>query len=210
MTNAMKSPETRRHFHPVALAIALCAMVSGCVDPPMQSTGYRTYGTATPSRPTSYQASTPSSKTVSSEKVAASAAVPQAKTSLSADTGRKGDLDDVIARIHARKADEAKAAEARKRGERDKWLVAHEGELAMVQSRLKSMRVFAATTPDAALKNRVRAAIAETEADIDALRSRLGDHSVGFEDASRLRSALEARHEKLASSSEEYRRIVGH
>lgn len=185
--------------------------MAGCVDPPSPHTGIRTYGASVPTRPVSqHRPAVPSAKAIPPSQGASFVPAPATKSVLADGGGGKGDLDDVISRIRERKAGEARAEEKRRREARDNWLEAHDKDFALVVSRLKSMRIFAATTQDASLKDRVRRAIAQTEADIDKLRSRLGDGDpVGFGDASAIRSALESRHESLAVSSEEYRKIVG-
>ena len=202
------------HFHRPA-ATALCAAglllaLTGCVKPPMQSTAYRTYRAPAAVRPvyTPTQQGSTAAKTVSPEKSSSATGIATEKTVSPEGYGRSGQLDDLVARIKSQEADRAKAKETRRREERDRWLGNHETEFAAVRTRLKSMRVFAVMAMDEGLKARVNEAIGATEAEIDALRARAGDGAVGFSEAAAIRTSLQNRHEALAASSEEYRRIV--
>ena len=197
--------------HPAAAAfpaVLLLLALAGCVDPSMQSTAYRTYRSPSVSRPVSSQPGYTAAKTVSPEKSASATGVAAPKTVSSAGFAQSGQLGDLVSRIRSRDADRARAEEVRRREERDRWLGNHESEFAAVRTRLKSMRVFAVTASDEGLKSRVRQAIGATEAEIDSLRARVGDGVVGFSDAAAIRTSLQNRHEALAASSEEYRRIV--
>lgn len=202
------------NFHRSA-AMALCSAglllaLTGCVEPPMQSAAYRTYrapAAASPVLTPTRQGST-AAKTVAPEKSSAASGIATAKTVLPAGYGRSGQLDDLVARIKSKEADRAKAEETRRREERDRWLGTHETEFAAVRTRLQSMRVFAVMASDEGLKARVCEAIGATEAEIDALRARVGDGTVGFSAAAAIRTSLQNRHEALAATSEEYRRIV--
>ena len=206
-------PAQRRRAGRLAAAAGAVLAVgfqAGCVEPPMSNTAVRRYGP-----PVSYaqpQSPRPAPQTVKTVSPSAQA-VPEARSfpktaSASSSGGAAGNLDDVVSRIRARKAEKAKEAEAKARQERDKWLDDRAGDFSDVRTRLKTMRVFAATTQDAAAKAAVRKAVSETESDIDALRGRIGDRPVGFSDAAAIRTALQARHEKLLSSHGEYRRIA--
>ena len=202
------------HFHrPAAAALGAAGMLlalTGCVEPPMQSTGYRTYRAPATSRPVynpTQQGST-AAKTVAPEQSSSATGIATAKTVSPEGYGRPGQLDDLVARIRSQEADRAKAEETRRREERDRWLGNHETEFAAVRTRLKSMRVFAVMASDEGLKAKVGEAIGATEAEIDALRARVGDGAVGFSAAAAIRTSLQNRHEALAAMSEEYRRIV--
>lgn len=189
-------------------AVLLLLALTGCVQPPMQSTAYRTYRAPAVARPVPSRTGYTAPKTVSPEQSSSATGIAAPKTVASAGFSQSGQLGDLVSRIRSRDADRARADEARQREERDRWLGNHEAEFAAVRTRLKSMRVFAVTASDAGLKARVRTAIGATEAEIDALRTRVGDGVVGFSDAAAIRTSLQNRHEALAASSEEYRRIV--
>lgn len=189
-------------------AAALLFAVAGCVDPPMQSTAYRTYRAPAVSRPVSPRPGSTAAKTVSPEQSSTSTRIAAPKTVSPAGFGQSGQLDDLVVRIKAREAEKAQAEETRRREERDRWLGNHEAEFGAVRARLKSMRIFAVMASDERVKGKVREAVGATEAEIDALRARVGDGAVGFSAAAAVRTALQNRHEALAAMSEEYRRIV--
>ncbi|MBP5786648.1 MAG: hypothetical protein J6Y19_02370 [Kiritimatiellae bacterium] len=189
-------------------AVGLLLAAAGCLEPPMQSPGYRTYRVSSVVRPASFRTGTSAAKTVTPEKSSTAARVAVPKSISPVGFRQSGQLEDLVSRIKTREADKAKAEESRRREERDRWLGNHEGEFASVRTRLKSMRIFAVTASDERLKARVREAIGATEAEIDALRARAGDGAIGFSEAAAIRTALQNRHEALAASSEEYRKIV--
>ena len=70
-------------------------------------------------------------------------------------------------------------------------------------------RESAVALADEALARRVREAVAATEADIDRVREKSPNRPVAFRDASLIRSALWQRHDALAASSAEYRKVAG-
>lgn len=197
----MKKSSFRRA---AVLAAALAA--AGCVDPP-PATG--SYGGYQPSYRPPVRENIPRSKSVA-------VANPTVKTVPAAKRGAEpsgaaggGSLGDIVARIHARDAEKAREAETARRHERDAWLEAHETDLSGVKARLNSMRVFVSMESDQTAKEAVRRAISETEADIDVLRGKTGSGMVGFADASRFRSALQSRHERLLASCPAYKTAMG-
>lgn len=193
----------------VAFCVAvLSSLLAGCVEPPKYPTEHRTYRVPAAGRPVSSRPVSTVPKTVSPEKSPASTGIAPAKSVSSAGVGQSGQLADIVSRIRSRDADRARSEEIRRREERDRWLENHETEFASVRSRLKSMGIFAVTASDERLKARVRDAIAATEKEIDALRARAGSGPVGYSEAAEIRTSLRHRHEALAASSEEYRRIV--
>ena len=195
----------------LAAAACLAAITSGCVIPPAQQRYVIIAQPMQPQRPqwqTIAPAPAPTVKTVKTVQPVKSAKSGMGGSSFSAPKAakaeevRSGDLDDVLARIHAHRQE--------KEGEtRNAWLEANEVELGPVRSRLISMRIFAAKTADENLKCKVGKAISETEADLDEVRARLGNRTVGFQDAQKVRTALQQRHERLAALSDEYATFVG-
>lgn len=197
-------PAARR----IATIAALASLLAtGCMEP-VATPRSRVYGGSFSYAPRPALPTGPTTKTVAPVATTLPTAPSPKIVSAPRRTGNGG-LDDIVARIRNRDAERAREAEARKSRERDIWLAAHESDLGGVRSRLNAMRLFASTEADPGARDGAKEAIARTEAELDGLRDRVGAGAIGFSDASRIRTALQNRHEALLSRHPSYRNAMG-